>query len=156
MKKILFVCALMGSAMVMAQSPKCKDKSPEARAIHKAMEYRDVLRLDEKQFNKMYKVYLADFTAMQADTTLCCKDKKEMTKEQCEAKKAAMKKVLTNRQNKMKKVLDDAQYALWLEMEKAKCEHHKPSAHHGPAMHPGHAPMCKDKAPMCKGHAPEK
>ncbi len=121
MKKVLFVCALMISAMVMAQGPKV---NPQTMAIKKAMEYRDVLRLSEKQFNKMYKVYLDEFTAMKSDTTFCCKGNKEMTKEQHEAMKAKMKAKMENRSAKMKKVLDEAQFALWQDMEKPKCCHH--------------------------------
>ncbi|MCQ2347760.1 MAG: hypothetical protein MJZ65_01060 [Paludibacteraceae bacterium] len=160
MKKVLFVCALMVSAMVMAQGPKCQHHAkpdckgnacmskmacPQTMAINKAMEYRDVLRLTEKQFNKMYKVYLDEFTAMKSDSTFCCKDKKEMTKEQCEAMKAKMQAKMDNRKAKMKKVLDDAQFALWLTMEKPKCCHHACPKHQGfPPMHKELPPMHKD------------
>lgn len=144
MKKNLLVCALMMSAMVMAQPPmggqcknhdcqgkgQCKKECPETRAVKKAVEYRDALRLTEKQFNKMYKVYLADYTAMQADTTFCGKDKK-LTKEVCEAKKAERQTMMANRQTKMKKILDEAQYALWMYMETNKGNHHGQQRHQG-------------------------
>lgn len=144
MKKILFVCALMISALAMAQQPacqhngnhckgnghQCQKETPQTMAIHKAVKYRDALRLNEKQFNKVYKIYLADFTVMQSDSNLCCKGKKEMTKEQCQAKKEAMKRITESRQAKMKKILDEAQYALWMEMDKPCCHQHKACPQH--------------------------
>ena len=135
MKKILFVGALIISAMVMAQAPvegrsekkvckvlerQTKPLTPESMAIQKALKYRESLQLTEKQFNKVYKVYLDEFSTMKEDSLFFDKSKKNISKEECESKMAERQKLADKRNKKMKSVLDDAQYALWQELDKPK------------------------------------
>ncbi|MCQ2331557.1 MAG: hypothetical protein MJZ55_06160, partial [Paludibacteraceae bacterium] len=96
----------------------CHNMSAEQLAVHKALKFRDALRLNEKQFNNVYKVYLKEFSALKQDTTFRCMNKAEMTPEMCEAKKAEMVQAKANIQKQMKKILDDAQYVMWLDMDK--------------------------------------
>ncbi|MBQ0137383.1 MAG: hypothetical protein KBS40_05225 [Bacteroidales bacterium] len=140
MKKVLFLSALVMSAALMAQEPMakpcakqcpqpceqpcakhkkhvCHNMSAEQLAVHKALKFRDALRLNEKQFNNVYKVYLKEFSALKQDTTFRCMNKAEMTPEMCEAKKAEMVQAKANIQKQMKKILDDAQYVMWLDMD---------------------------------------
>lgn len=151
MKKVLFLSALVMSVALMAQQPcakqctkqcpqpcakqcakpcqgkkhACHNVSAEQLAVHKALKFRDALRLNEKQFNSMYKVYLNEFSALKMDSTFCCKNKAEMTPEQCEAKKAEKMKAKANIQKQMKKILDDVQFVMWLDMDKPCCHQHK-------------------------------
>ena len=168
MKKVLFLSALVMSVALMAQEPMakpcakqcpqpcakqcakpCQDKkhachnlSAEQMAIHKALKFRDALRLNEKQFNNMYKVYFNEFSALKMDSTFCCKNKAEVTPEQCAAKKAEMMKVKANIQKQMKKILDDAQYVMWLDMDKPCCHQNKQQCHQHKAQCPQHKPQC--------------
>ncbi|MBR3648394.1 MAG: hypothetical protein IKN59_08430 [Paludibacteraceae bacterium] len=103
---VLALVTLMPAVAQHHADEKCEDKA-EAVALHKAKKYRFALKLNDKQYNEVFKIYEQEFKKME----------KCQAKEAMPVGKRGMHLAIDKR---MAKVLNAVQYAEWKQMQRHK------------------------------------